>query len=80
MKTYQRAIRRHHRARLLNKRKNYWGRAWSIEDEPISKKVINTPKPCSCFMCGNPRRYWKEKTFQEQKFRICMEYQINSSI
>lgn len=28
----------------------------------------NTTKICSCMMCGNPRKYYKEKTFQETKF------------
>lgn len=24
-------------------------------------------KPCSCAMCGNPRRYWREVTVQEMR-------------
>ena len=27
----------------------------------------NTTKLCSCFMCGNKRKYFNEKTMQEQK-------------
>jgi hypothetical protein len=23
---------------------------------------------CSCYMCGNPRRRWKEKTLKERQF------------
>jgi hypothetical protein len=23
---------------------------------------------CSCYMCGNPRRRWKEKTLKEKRF------------
>lgn len=23
---------------------------------------------CSCFMCGNPRKWWNEKTLQERRF------------
>ncbi|MEZ4775950.1 MAG: hypothetical protein R3D00_22420 [Bacteroidia bacterium] len=67
MKNYQRAIRRHHRERLLQKRKNYWGNDRVHE---IKANVINTPKPCSCFMCGNPRKYWNEKTVQERRFAL----------
>ena len=26
-----------------------------------------TPKICSCFMCGNPRRFLKELTIQERR-------------
>ncbi len=80
MKTYQRAIRRHHRTRLLKKRKNYWGRMWNMEEEPIHKRVINTPKPCSCFMCGNPRKHWKEISTHEQKFEEFVKHQINTAI
>lgn len=28
----------------------------------------NTTKICSCMMCGNPRKYFNVKTFQEIKF------------
>ena len=27
----------------------------------------HTPAMCSCHMCGNPRKYWKEKTIQERR-------------
>jgi len=23
--------------------------------------------PCSCWRCGNPRKYWKERSYQEKK-------------
>lgn len=78
MKTYQRAVRRHHRTKLLKKRKNYWN--WRIEDGLIHKRVINTPKPCSCFMCSNMRRYWGETTPQEQRFEEFTKHQINTAI
>ena len=26
-----------------------------------------SPKMCSCHMCGNPRKYWKEETYQEKR-------------
>ena len=25
-----------------------------------------TPKPCSCWMCGNPRKYFKELSIHEK--------------
>ncbi|MEZ4829423.1 MAG: hypothetical protein R3C61_24535 [Bacteroidia bacterium] len=64
MKNYQRAIRRHHRERLLYKRKNYHTAQRHGGNSP---SVVNTPRPCSCALCGNPRKYWKEKTYQEKK-------------
>ena len=24
---------------------------------------------CSCYMCGNPRKWWKEQSFKEKKFK-----------
>lgn len=26
-----------------------------------------TRKPCSCWMCGNPRRFFREPTIQERR-------------
>ena len=26
-----------------------------------------TPRPCSCWMCGNPRRYFGQPTMQERR-------------
>ena len=78
MKDMKRALRRHNIERLKNKRKNYWG--WPSHDgfdprNPIVEMpqefqsfIVNTPKPCSCYACGNPRKYCKEKTFQEMIF------------
>jgi hypothetical protein len=72
-----RAIRRHHRERLKNKRKNYggmeraakyFGEKWLKQNQA---RVINTPTPCSCPGCGNPRNHaWFKKerlTIQERK-------------
>jgi hypothetical protein len=30
--------------------------------------MAETRHPCSCHMCGNPRKHWKEKTIQEKRF------------
>lgn len=32
-----------------------------------SSKLANNISICSCYMCGNPRKWWDEITFQEQK-------------
>jgi len=49
-----RAIRRHHRERLKKNRRFHWGR--DLRQEPkILAMAINTPTPCSCAMCCNPR-------------------------
>ena len=56
MKNRKRAMRRHHRERLLNKRKDYWS---------FGYLSLNTPCQCSCWMCGNPRRRHKQITKAE---------------
>ena len=66
---------------LIGKRKGekrsarYWnGYTWFPEkdrDECIKRHEQlrrNTTKLCSCNMCGNPRRHFKERTMQEKKF------------
>lgn len=62
----KRALRRHHRNRLKSKRinLNYWCKD---KDDRLLGISINTPCPCSCFMCGNPRKYYNEVTRQEKR-------------
>lgn len=72
------AIRRHHTERLKKARVNYWGHWNRWYDSPWTPKsrgaVTRTPCPCSCYTCGNPRRWMKGKdqsegtlTYQERK-------------
>jgi len=45
---------------------------WSSSFLPPSERAVGlhagTPKICSCHMCGNPRRWFRELTLQEQKW------------
>lgn len=71
MRDRSRAVRRHHVARLKVKRRHYgYG---DSQSGPLSTKhagsVVNTPRPCSCWMCGNPRRYFGEPTMPERRAR-----------
>jgi hypothetical protein len=36
--------------------------------ENWARKHRNTTKTCSCPMCGNPRRYFKDLPMQEKKY------------
>lgn len=60
-----RELNRHHEQRMKKKRKRD---TVYHDDLPIGKHV-KTPKLCSCFMCGNPRKYLgnakDSKTIQE---------------
>jgi hypothetical protein len=78
----KRAIRRSHRARLKRKRANYGIVKWWGSDEYTglrATKAVNTPKPCSCSGCGNPRRNgWDNAiTIQEEKDAERVKEQLN---
>lgn len=60
----KRAVRRAHIKRLKAARKHWWGRDLSDDEQG---RVVDTPKPCSCWMCGNPRKYFRERTIQERR-------------
>jgi sensor c-di-GMP phosphodiesterase-like protein len=62
-----RAIRRRHRERMILRRKSRvdMGR-WHVKNFGYLAKN-NTV--CSCWMCGNPRKFFGEVTAQERKFK-----------
>ena len=78
-----RAERRHHHNRMIDKVKKfdwlspkYW--FWTEEERQLHiKKMAETRKPCSCYMCGNPRKHWKDKTMQEHRFEEKMKIDWN---
>lgn len=47
---------RHHRERLKKSRRFHWGRDL-LAEPTVMAKAINTPTPCSCWMCGNQRKH-----------------------
>lgn len=68
----QRAIRRHHLARLKAKRLDYYGgyaRKLPRQERQLHVgKFAHTAKLCSCRGCGNPRQHEQELTMQERRF------------
>jgi hypothetical protein len=66
----KRALRRHH-----DQRKKAWVRKTlthyftGLTTFPADRvgRYARTPKMCSCFMCGNPRRFQGEPTLQERR-------------
>lgn len=62
------AERRRHRKRLKQNRRVHWGRDLTHEETAWSK-AVTTPAPCSCWMCGNPRKHFGEETLQERSAR-----------
>ena len=63
----KRAVRRHHRARLKAKRASYYG-GHARGYARLLNIYANTIPTCSCWMCGNPRRHFGEKTLAEKRF------------
>lgn len=63
-----RSERRHHERRIKARfyRKQSFHRAWAT-NERNAGLFANHGKVCSCYMCGNPRRYWGELTMQEKR-------------
>lgn len=60
----KRALRIHHSERIKKARERYWGR--KLNDKELGM-ALNTPKTTQCACCGNPRRYFNEKTIQERR-------------
>lgn len=60
-----RAIRRHHAKRLKNVRRHYQsGHAGSTPR--LLGIYLNNPRNCSCWMCGNERKYFGRRTIKEK--------------
>ncbi len=57
MKDMSRAIRRHHAARLKRARRFYFA-VYNAGDPRRLGLALHTPALCSCWMCGNARRYF----------------------
>lgn len=82
----KRSTRRHHKKRLFKKlsRANNYNQLYleskTITSDDVTNYIkihINNPKKCSCFMCGNPRKWLKgkeSKTLQERKSKDIHEY------
>ena len=66
-----RAERRHHHNRMKKRTEEFVDLQWHKDREPeefakiVCKRAENRQK-CSCHMCGNPRKHWKDKTLQEK--------------
>ena len=71
----KRAARRDQEIRKKKKAKKVMKENWGFSDSMINERNIGLTasthgKPCSCPMCGNPRRHFGEKTMQEIKADI----------
>lgn len=63
-----RGLRRHHRERLLKKRRFYFGTDHEQEGrEAWRGRLAKTSTPCSCWMCGNPRKFFGARSVGERR-------------
>ena len=73
-----RGLRRHNLEKFKRRCQKLIKNTLAVDSENLANnekfvgKLFQTRKMCSCFMCGNPRKYFNEKTVkerrQEQKF------------
>jgi hypothetical protein len=59
-----RAFRRHHDERIKRRVARYYS-GYAAGDPRATGRLAHTRTPCSCWMCGNPRRWRHEPTLQE---------------
>lgn len=64
-----------YKKRVKNLICNIWGYE-NVSDDFVCRLEKNTT-PCSCPMCGNPRRHFGEKTIQERKNIIKFKEEID---
>ena len=78
----KRAIRRRHKLRMINKALRIHRFYWHIhinEDAILydSLRAADNLVTCSCYMCGNPRKWFGLQTFQEYKENITTREQYD---
>ena len=71
MKSTKRAERRHHRARMSARARRIGRVVRGMKGGELDRWVLqsfNNLQVCSCWMCGNPRRYFGDPTLRERRF------------
>ena len=70
---------------IKNKMKRSLRRKYKERKKEYSEKIYGTTKladhmkNCSCILCGNPRKYFKEKTIQEKRVNDKLYDEISES-
>ena len=64
MKDTKRAVRRHHRNRMLARAMRSFVVLGTTEEHrlPIALRRFNNMQSCACWMCGNRRKIWGPNT------------------
>lgn len=75
MKSMKRALRRHHRQRMI--RRAFWALRWMQQPDDRRDRAVrwcNNLANCSCDLCGNPRTFFDRITTQELRL-LCRAFQ-----
>lgn len=76
MKDSSRSLRRHHIRRVRRNRASDINNDHSRYDHVLNIRT-HTACTCSCWMCGNPRKYFNQKTIQEKSAEEIYKKDIN---
>lgn len=63
----RRAERRHHKDRVRSRALRLFAGPLSGRNPDYAHVVADNITVCSCWMCGNPRRHYRELTIQERR-------------
>ena len=81
MKNTKRALRRHHRQRMIVRTLNM-GRFSHLPEEDRLRLALRSYKHrqnCSCYMCGHRRKWWGV-TVQEHRQRYADEFDLRNML
>lgn len=72
------SFRRHHKQRMKDKffRKQRLHPYWGLTDAKTAGQYSNCKANCSCWMCGNPRKWLNELTREEEIANIDIKQQL----
>ena len=85
MKNMKRALRRHHAERIKRnfyKELKQWEYYHTDPEEheqwmrTYASRRVNTSSMCSCWMCGNPRKYFGHLTLQEERHLLSFDEEV----
>jgi len=87
MDKYSRSLRRHHNDRIHKHALKvvHQSMNWSLKNSMMSYadflysvvRIRNNLKACSCWMCGNPRRKFRDNlTMQEKRENVRYKYEV----
>lgn len=74
------AFRRHQSQLKKSKVSRYMSAADSVmfgkSHHTFIGQLATTPKRCSCHICGNPRKHWKQKSMQELRADAMLDCRV----